>query len=373
MKPSQLKRALIALAAGAILTTTSGCTVQSALQSIGGNCTVNGTAAQLTTEQNANAKTIVEVALGLGMGQRAAEIGVVVALTESTLNNVGFGDIQGGSMTSSRGLFQQIAAWGPEADRTNPTRAATMFFTGGQAGQKGLKDVPGWQTMTIPQAAQAVEQSEFADGSNYAKNLDLGLAVTAALVGTTGAPKCGTGVAGTGNVIVNGVNVTIPSNEFVAEAVRGKVITAPNEQVAKGLAAGFAKLGLPYVWGGSNANGGAEDNGCSRGGGALNSCGSTIGFDCSGFTAYMVVAMGFPGPGTNSAAQRGGGINASRDNALPGDILGRPGHVAMSLGSIDGVAYIAEASDVGIPLHIVPAGSNWDINAHRYWSGANSA
>jgi cell wall-associated NlpC family hydrolase len=369
----KLKRALIALAAGAILTSTSACTVQSALQTIGGNCTVSGTATQLTAEQNTNAKTIVEVALGLGMGQRAAEIGVVVALTESTLNNVGFGDIQNGSMTSSRGLFQQIAAWGPETDRTNPTRAATMFFTGGQAGQKGLKDVPGWQTMTIPQAAQAVEQSEFPDGSNYAKNLATGLAVTASLIGTTGAPACGQGAAGTGAVVVNGVNVTIPSNEFVAEAVRGKVIQAPNEKVAHGLAAGFAKLGLPYVWGGSDANGGAEDNGCSRGGGALNSCGSAVGFDCSGFTAYMIVAMGFPGPGTNSAAQRGAGINVSRDNALPGDILGRPGHVAMSLGTIDGVPYIAEASDVGIPLHIGPTNSNWDVSAHRYWSGANAA
>ena len=125
----KLKRALIALAAGAILSTTTACTVQSALQSIGGNCTVNGTAADLTPEQNANAKTIIEVALGLGLGQRGAEIGVVTALTESTLNNIGYGDVMNGVPTSSKGLFQQIAAWGPEADRTDPSRAATMFYT----------------------------------------------------------------------------------------------------------------------------------------------------------------------------------------------------------------------------------------------------
>lgn len=368
----KLKRALVALLTGAILASTSACTVQSALNGLGGNCTVSGDGSTaLTAEQNANAKTIVEVALGLGMGQRAAEIGVVVALTEATLNNVGFGDIQNGSMTSSRGLFQQIATWGSEADRTNPTKAAMMFYTGGQAGQKGLQDIPGWQQMTIPQAAQAVEQSGVADGSNYQKNLALGIAITASLIGA-GVPTCGS--SGPGNVVVNGVNVTIPSNQYVAEGVRGKVIQAPNESVAKGLAAGFAKLGLPYVWGGSDANGGGPDNGCSRGGGALNSCGSETGFDCSGFTAYMIVAMGFPGPGTNSSAQRGGnGIHIPLASALPGDILGRSGHVAMSLGTIDGVAYIAEASDVGVPLHIVATNTNWDSSAYRYWSGANSA
>jgi cell wall-associated NlpC family hydrolase len=365
------RRAAVAAVLLAALST-SGCSVGSVLKNglidlASANCSTSGSDAGITPEMNANAKAIADVALSLGLGQRGAEVGIVVALTESTLVNVGFGDIQNGTMTSSRGLFQQIAAWGPLEDRTNPTKAATMFFTGGQAGQKGLTGVAGWQTMPIPQAAQAVEQSEFTDGSNYAKNLDVGVRIAASVVGGS----AGTATACTqGNTVVaNGVNVTIPSNQFVAEAVRGKTIQAPTAGLAKGLAAGFSQLGLPYVWGGSPADGGGPDNGCSRGGGALNSCGSEIGFDCSGLTAFVLVAAGYPGPGTQSSIQRATGTAIGWDQGLPGDIIGFPGHVAINLGTIDGSQYILEASDVGIPIHIVKlTRTDHDAQMRRDWT-----
>lgn len=342
----------------------TGCGPADQITLAGNECSTSGSDAGITPEQNANAKAIADVALGLGLGQRGAEVGIVVALTESTLINVGFGDIQNGTMTSSRGLFQQIAAWGPLADRTDPTKAATMFFTGGQAGQKGLTSVPGWQAMPIPQAAQAVEQSEFADGSNYAKNLDVGIRVAASVLG--GATTC---TPANNTVVANGVNVTIPSNQFVAEAVRGKVIQAPTAGLAKGLAAGFSQLGLPYVWGGSPADGGGPDNGCSRGGGALNSCGSEIGFDCSGLTAFVLVAAGYPGPGTQSSIQRTTGTAIGWDQGQPGDIIGFPGHVAINLGMIDGAQYILEASDVGIPIHVVKlTRTDHDAQMRRDWT-----
>jgi len=41
------------------------------------------------------------------------------------------------------------------------------FFTGGDGGQKGLQQIVGWQSMTLTQAAQAVQVSAF--GSAYAK------------------------------------------------------------------------------------------------------------------------------------------------------------------------------------------------------------
>jgi cell wall-associated NlpC family hydrolase len=243
-----------------------------------------------------------------------------------------------------------------------------MFFLGGFRGQKGLTQVPGWEAMDIPTAAQTVEQSEYNGvtkpfAENYKKNLDLGLAIAAATTGT--APVC----SGS-NVAVNGVQVTIPDNQFVIAQARGKVIAAPNAAMAKALAAGFAQLGLPYVWGGGNAAGGGPDNGCARGGGAKNSCGAAIGFDCSGLTAF-VLGQGNPNwkPGTQSGIQRAGGIPIAYAQGLPGDIVGFPGHVAIFLGAIDGVQYILEASDVGIPIHIVQLRrTDKDANLHRYWT-----
>jgi cell wall-associated NlpC family hydrolase len=352
---------LAALLAGCSFGLGGGSNVQLAAN----NCSTTGSDAGITPEQNANAKAIADVALSLGLGQRGAEIGIVVALTESTLINVGFGDIQNGQMTTSRGLFQQIAAWGPLEDRTSPTKAATMFYTGGQAGQKGLTAVSGWQTMPIPQAAQAVEQSEFTDGSNYAKNLDVGVRIAASVVGgATAAAACTQG----NTVVANGVNVTIPSNQFVAEAVRGKVIQAPTAGLAKGLAAGFSKLGLPYVWGGGG-DGAAENNGCSRGGGALNSCQpGLVGFDCSGLSAFVLVQAGYPSPGGESGTQRATGTAIPWDQGLPGDIIGFPGHVAIFLGSIDGSPWILEASQVGVPVHIVKlTRTDHDAQMHRHW------
>jgi len=187
--------------------------------------------------------------------------------------------------------------------------------------------------------------------------------------GTTGGGTGGAGGAGN-TVLANGVNVTVPDNQFVVPELRGKTIQAPNAGVAKALAAGFSKLGLPYVWGGGSG-GGPENDGCTRGGGQLNSCKGIIGFDCSGYTAYMLVQGGFPSPGGDSGTQRGGGQDISWSQGLPGDLIGFPGHIAMFLGFINGSPYIAEASDVGIPLHVVKlTRSDHDASMHRYWSGA---
>jgi len=173
---------------------------------------------------------------------------------------------------------------------------------------------------------------------------------------------------GVGSVAYAGVNVTIPDNQFVDQAVRGKTIQAPTQGLAKGLAAGFGALGMPYVWGGGGDGAGPND-GCSRGGGALNSCQGIIGFDCSGLTAYVLVQGGYPSPGGSSGEQRGSGTSVPYEQGLPGDIVGFPGHVAIYLGVIDGRPYILEASDVGIPIHIVPLNRNdKDSSLHRHWT-----
>ena len=191
--------------------------------------------------------------------------------------------------------------------------------------------------------------------------------------GDTGGGIAQTAVAanGAGTVAANGVTVTIPADKpanLVVPAMAGKTITAPNEGVARGLAAGFGALGLPYVWGGGGS-GAPANNGCERGGGDYNSCGSEIGFDCSGLTAWVLGNAGFSGIPGDSGSQRSGGTSIPWDQAQPGDIVGFPAHVAIYLGTYDGQRYILEASWVGTPIHIVPlTRSDYDAQVHRYWS-----
>ena len=181
-----------------------------------------------------------------------------------------------------------------------------------------------------------------------------------------------TGGGAAGSVIARGVSVTIPNNQYVDPVLAGKAITAPSPALAAGLAAGFSTLGLPYVWGGGGSGAG-PNNGCTRGGGELNSCGPEIGLDCSGLTAYVLGQAGFTIPG-NSSSQRSAGQKVAWDQALPGDIVGFPGHVAIYLGTIGGVRYILEASTVGKPIHVGPMRrSDADAQVYRYWTASGAA
>ena len=323
----------------------------------------------------------------MGLGYQGALIGVLTADVESDLVNVTFGDMTGpgGSMSSSRGLFQQLSAWGSLADRMDPAKSATMFFTGGAAGQRGLIQVPGWQTMDPGVAMQAAQGSQFAGGTSpgYAQKLALATSVTKAIMGASAntpvtatvpvaapAPCPTPGAAhAVGNVTVNGVAVTIPDNPNVAAAVRGKVIQAPNAGIAKGLAAGFGTLGTLYVWGGGFGPVGAATDGCARGGGALNSCQGQIGWDCSGLANYVLVQGGFPSLGGSSDAQRSTGTDIPWAQGLPGDLIGYPGHISVYLGTVDGLRYQLEASDVGTPNRVIAVfRTDFDPSLHRHWS-----
>ena len=131
-----------------------------------------------SSDQVSVGQQVISAVKSLGLSPadtQTAELDAIEAgLAESGLKNDNYGDYpasMGGQMSSSRGVFQQISAWGPLSVRENVGQSALMFLKGGQAGQRGLLDVPGWNTEPSWQAVQAVQGSEFSDGSNYQAQL----------------------------------------------------------------------------------------------------------------------------------------------------------------------------------------------------------
>lgn len=101
---------------------------------------------------------------------------------------------------SSVGLFQQLDAWGPVAVRMNRKASTRMFLTGGRAGQRGLLDVPGWQTTSPGVLAQRVQVSAYP--LRYARRVAQAKAIAAVVLGTraTGSGGSGTLASGSGGV-----------------------------------------------------------------------------------------------------------------------------------------------------------------------------
>ncbi|PVZ12078.1 hypothetical protein [Actinomycetospora cinnamomea] len=104
----------------------------------------------LTPEQADSAATIVGVGRRLGVPDRAVTVAVATAIQESGLVNLRYGD------RDSLGLFQQRPSqgWGTPEEILDPVTSTTMFY-------EGLLQVPGWATMDITVAAQAVQRSGF--------------------------------------------------------------------------------------------------------------------------------------------------------------------------------------------------------------------
>ncbi|MGO4582409.1 hypothetical protein AB4Z38_00760 [Arthrobacter sp. 2RAF6] len=128
---------------------------------------------ELATDQAANAALITAIAVQRGLPPRAATIAVATAMQESKLRNIGHGDEVG---PDSRGLFQQRPSqgWGTEAEVMDPVYATNAFYD-------HLVKVPGYETMAITDAAQAVQHSAYPQA--YAQQEAMGRAYASALTG----------------------------------------------------------------------------------------------------------------------------------------------------------------------------------------------
>jgi hypothetical protein len=113
-------------------------------------------AGNLSAAQKQNAETIIRVGREMGASERDIQIALMTAMQESTLQNLDHGD------RDSLGLFQQRPSqgWGSPEQVTNPEYASRKFY-------EGLLRLENRDSMSLTQAAQAVQRSAFPDA--YAK------------------------------------------------------------------------------------------------------------------------------------------------------------------------------------------------------------
>ena len=349
-----------------------------------------------------NAATIANVAYSRygtdTAGQLAATIGIDVAIAETGLLNdandgtsadYGYFDVGGhrelddaeravarqsmayphdgvGHNLDSIGLFQQrpSASWGTPAQLIDPATSAGKFYD-------ALNKVSGWQTLPTYTAAQDVQGSNDPTGGIYAQVWDQAVSTvkqlatyrTAAGPGSAGIP--GSGGVVSGGVVAAGVQVSIPAGASIAGT-----INAPNQTVAKAIAAGLSELGTPYSWGGGSDTG--PTLGICGPDGAENDC-HIVGFDCSGLMMYVYAQVGIQiGHYTQTiwdAAQQ-----IPWDQRMVGDMVGYGGggenHITMYIGDFAGVPMQLEAPYSGAFVRISPIRDTHHPVVYRVWAGA---
>ena len=108
-----------------------------------------------------------------------------------------------------------------------------------------------------------------------------------------------------------------------ADAMAPGDLANPSAGGASVIAAAFSQLGVPYVWGGTTPG---------------------VGLDCSGLTQWCYRQAGISIP-RNSEDQAAAGTKIPLSMAEPGDVLWRPGHVAIYIGD-DSYIHEPQTGDV---------------------------
>ena len=105
---------------------------------------------------------IVRIGRELGVSDRGLVVALAAAMQESSLRNIASGHLD------SVGLFQQrpSTGWGETEQILDADYAIRAFFTGVHTEEitvRGLLDLPDWESMSIGDAAQAVQISAHPD------------------------------------------------------------------------------------------------------------------------------------------------------------------------------------------------------------------
>ncbi|MFB7583930.1 C40 family peptidase [Streptomyces hydrogenans] len=271
-------------------------------------------------EQIPFAKTIQATGVAMNIPARGQVVALATALQESGLRNLTWGD------RDSLGLFQQRPSmgWGTANEILDPVHASTKFY-------EGLRQVSGWESLSVTQAAQAVQKSGFPDA--YAKWEPLATALQKAIEPLL--PKTGGGGASpspvpdgpapgaTGGCAADGDDTdfgTIPAGALPKEY--NIPATAPRE-VQTAIRWALGQLGTPYQWGGTCTD--------SHGDKAMARC------DCSSLMQQAYRAAGVTLTRT-TYTQVKEGKPVSADALRPGDLIftegtaAVPEHVGMAIG-----------------------------------------
>ena len=296
--------ALLLLLAGA-----GNATEQTGLIS-GSVCSTSGPIAGIPDVAAANGRVVAAVAVARG-GDQAALIALITGLAESGLRVLtnphdpagnAFPSQGTGSDHASLGIFQQQPWWGTAAARMEPVASTNIFLD-------HLLAIPNWQTTPPWQAAQQVQASAFADGSNYRARMDLAVSILNAVKADSATLKCG------GSGI--GQPPTSPIGQYGLPA--GYTLPAgTSPAAAAAVASALSELGKPYVFGASGP----------------------AAFDCSGL---MVAAWADGGHALSRTtySQIHDGTPTRESLLSPGDLvltpgsdgtLASPGHVGMFIG-----------------------------------------
>jgi cell wall-associated NlpC family hydrolase len=290
-------------------------------------------------EQIPNAQTIVATGAGLQVPARGQTIALATALQESGLRNLSSGD------RDSLGLFQQRPSqgWGTAQQILDPVYASQQFY-------EHLLAVPGWEQMTLTQAAQAVQRSAFPGA--YAKWEALATALQQAIAkalptgsaGTAPSPADGTAGCASDDGSQYG---TIPDGSVPT----GYSIPASADPRAReAIEWAMRQLGTPYQWGGSCTDANGPD--------PMGRC------DCSSLVQQSYAHAGITLPRTTYQQIHAG--KKVTGPLRPGDLLfedgtaTHPSHVGMYIG--DGL--VIEAPHTGAVVRIGPL-KDWTVLATR--------
>ncbi|ANZ14827.1 C40 family peptidase [Streptomyces noursei] len=290
----------------------------------GGKGTVSVPGLDDPAEQVSNAKTIQATGVAMKIPARGQIVALATALQESGLRNLTYGD------RDSLGLFQQRPSqgWGTANEVLDPVHASTKFY-------EALGKVSGWQSLSVTQAAQAVQGSGFPEA--YAKWEPLATALQKAIEpllskaggaspspspsgsGSTGSPPPST--AGGCTSGGDGTNFgTIPPGAVPAGY---KIPADASPKVQTAIRWALGQLDTPYQWGGSCTG--------SHGSDPMGRC------DCSSLMQQSYKAAGVTLTRT-TYTQVKEGKPVSVDALQPGDLVFTEGtaevpeHVGMFIG-----------------------------------------